>query len=182
MRWEELFADLEAQLEEAERAEHQAEVADRTRRELARVRLVDRLRAAVGSSLTVVVGAAGRVRGRLVDVGPDWLLLQEDGRDALVPVSAVTTVLGLGGRAAGPPRPASVAARLTLGTALRGLVRDRATVRVTTVDGADWTGTLDRVGADFVDSSEGPVDEGRDARARGVRSVPFAALAVIRAR
>ncbi|NHC43721.1 hypothetical protein [Motilibacter aurantiacus] len=181
MRWEELFADLEAQLDAAERAEHESEVADRTRRELARIRLADRLRAAVGSAVTVTAAGGGVVRGRLADVGPDWLLLQEDGRDALLPASAVTGVVGLPGRAAAPLPATAVAGRLTLGNALRGLVRDRATVRVTTVDGRSWTGTLDRVGADFVDSSEGTPEEARAGQPRTVQSVPFTALAVIRA-
>ena len=63
MRWERLFDDLEAQAAEAEHASLGPEVADRTRRELARVRLADRFRAAVGRRVTLVVAGVGQVTG-----------------------------------------------------------------------------------------------------------------------
>ena len=78
MRWERLFADLEAQLEGELRRDLDAEVADRTRRELAQVDLGARLSAQVGSS--GVDHAAGHGHGR--DVG--WLrpCLRAAGRSA----------------------------------------------------------------------------------------------------
>src|SRR4051812_3958628 len=53
VRWAALFADLEAQLAAAAEADLAGEVADRQRLEVARLQLVDRLRAAAGSELTV---------------------------------------------------------------------------------------------------------------------------------
>src|SRR4051794_35894375 len=44
-RWERLFADLEAAMEEECRTELDAEIAERTRMAVGRLRLVDRLRA-----------------------------------------------------------------------------------------------------------------------------------------
>lgn len=182
MRWEGLFADLEGQLDAADAADLAAEVADRTRHELGRLRLVDRLRAAEDADLAMSVGAAGTVRGRLVALGADWVLLAEPGgRDALVSLSAVLSISGLLARSAEPGSEGRSANRLDLRLALRGLTRDRAPVAVSLVDGSTTTGTLDRVGADFIDVVEHPAGEPRRARAvRAVRTVPFGALAVVR--
>jgi hypothetical protein len=184
VRWEELFGDLEAQFDQADAAELSAEVADRTRRELARIRLVDRLRAATGHELSVTVVGGGVLAGALADVGSDWLLLTERvGRDALIPLAVVTGVIGLGGRAAYPESEGSVVKRLRLTHALRAVARDRSPVTCLLVDGSTVTGTIDRVGADFVDLAEHALGEPRRPSAvRAVRSIPLAALAVVRRR
>lgn len=182
MRWEDLFGDLEAQLAEAERAELAGEVADRSRRELARLRLVDRLRAVVDRPVEVTVHGAGRLVGRLVDVAPEWLLLEErGGPSTLVPLAAVLAVAGLGARAEDPTGEGAVVARLGLGVALRAVARDRSPVALVLVDGGVLSGTIDRVGADHLDLAEHAPGELRRAReVRGVRSVPFAAIGAVR--
>jgi hypothetical protein len=182
MRWQALFDDLEAQLEAAEHAELQAEVADRTRRETALLRVVDRVRAAAGSQLALSVNGAGAVHGRLLDAGTDWLLLEEAGRgEALVPLAGVLGITGLTGRTAAPGSEGQVGRRLDLRWALRGLARDRTGVAVVLQDGSTVTGTLDRVGADHVDLAEHPAGEPRRAAAvRQVRLIPVPALAVLR--
>jgi len=181
MRWQALFDDLEAEFEAAEREELDAEVRDRTRRETALVRTVDRLRAATGHPVVVTV-PGGSVRGVLRDTGDDWLLLEEQGtREALVPLAAVLGVSGLGRRTEVPGSEGELARRLDLRWALRGLVRSRAGVQLVLVDGAVLSGTLDRVGADHVELAEHPAGEARRASAvLQVRLVPVAALAVVR--
>jgi hypothetical protein len=182
VRWEELFGDLEGQLEQADAAALGSEIADRTRRELARIRLVDRLRAGMGTELVCHVAGAGPVSGRVVDVGADWLLLTaRHARESLVPTAALLAVTGLGTRAAEPGSEGEVAARLGLAHALRALARDRAEVSLVLLDGSTITGTVDRVGADFFDLAEHPPGElRRPATVRAVRSVPFAAVGVVR--
>lgn len=182
MRWEALFADLEAQLEAAEATGLSAEVADRIRREVALLPFVDRLRAAVGRSLVVRAAGGAVLTGRLDVLGPDWLLLSEaGGRAALVPTSRVLSVTGLGAATVDPGGEGQVGARLDLRFALRGLARDRAAVTVTFADGTTVVGTLDRVGADYVDLAEHPPGEPRRAAGvRAVRTIPLAALAVVR--
>lgn len=182
MRWQQLFADLEAQLEAAEAADLAAEVADRSRREVGRLRLADRLRAVVGHQLVVAPLGAGPVTGRLDAVGPDWLLISEPGGGtALVPATALLSVTGLTAYAAEPGSEGAVAARLDLRYALRALARDRAGVRVTMTDGGGVGGTFDRVGADYVDLAEHPVGEPRRAGGvRAVRTIALAGLAVVR--
>jgi hypothetical protein len=182
MRWQALFDDLEAQVEAAEAAELQAEVADRTRRETGLLRVLDRLQASAGHPVGVSTWGGGTVRGTLLDSGPDWLLLAETGlREVLVPTAAVLGVSGLGARSAVPGSEGEVGRRLDLRWALRGLARDRAGLSVVLRDGSTLTGTLDRVGADHVDVAEHPPGEARRATAvRQVRLVPLTAVALLR--
>jgi hypothetical protein len=184
MRWDELFRDLEAQAEESDRAALAGEVADRARRELATVSLSDRFRAHVGQPVTVRLAGSLTVSGAVSEVGPDWVLLDETpAGSALVALEAVLTVSGGGSRAAAPGAAGVVAGRLALGVALRGLARDRAAVAVHLVDGSVVTGTIDRVGADFLDVTEhAPGEPRRREAVRGVRWVAFRALAAVRSR
>lgn len=182
MRWDELFDDLEAQFDAAESDELAAEVSDRVRRELGLVRLVDRLRPAIGQQIVVRASGAGLLEGTLVSVGPDWLLVAEVAhREALVPGHAVLSIGGLAAQSAAPDGEGRVGARLTLGFALRGIVRDRSAVTLTYVDGSTTAGTLDRVGADFLEIAEhAPGELRRRDAVRAVRTVPLAAVALVR--
>ncbi|MGH8777371.1 MAG: hypothetical protein ACRDWI_20290 [Jiangellaceae bacterium] len=182
MRWQRLFEDLEAQVEQADQAELGAEVADRTRRELARVRLADRLRAAVGGQVTVRVAGVGLLQATVQAVGPDWLLLAERaGFEALVPLGSVVGITGLGPRSSVPGTEGVVVARLGLAHALRGVARDRSDVRVTLVDGSGASGTVDRVGTDFFELAErGLHDARRPVVGHTVQTVPFAGLGILR--
>ena len=181
MRWEQLFADLEAQAVAAETRAEQAEAGSRARAEHGRLPLADRLRGAVGAPVTVGCRGAGDVPGRLVDVGVDWLLLVDDQqREVLVSTAAVRSVRGLTAATVTGP-DGVVARRLDLRRALRGLARDRAPVQCVLDDGSVVVGTVDRVGADFVEVAEHPVDRPRRAGAvTGVRAVVLDAVAVVR--
>lgn len=181
MRWRGLFDDLEAQFEAAQAGELVGEVAERTRRETALIRLVDRLRAAEGACVTLTLPGAGVLRGCLLDAGADWLLVEEPGgREVLVPLAAVLGVTGLGPRTAAPDE-SPVAKRLDLRWALRGLARSRTGVALGLLDGSLVTGTLDRVGADHLDLAEhGPGEARRAGAVRSVRLVPLSALALVR--
>lgn len=179
MRWQKLFADLEAQFAAAGSAAESAESASRARAEGAAVLLAERLAGAVGSTVAVRCRGAGQVAGVLTEAGPDWLLLSaERGRELLVATHSVTTVSGLVRRTqAAEERPR---VRTDLRRALRGLVRDRSTVTVALEHGVRLTGTLDRVGADFVEIAEHADDEPRRASSvRAVHAVPLRALAVV---
>jgi len=181
MRWEQLFADLAAQAEAGEAREEEAEAGSRARAEHGRLQLADRLRGAVGAPVVVGCRGVGDLHGRLADVGADWLLLVDDQqREVLVATVAVRTVAGLtGATVAGPD--GVVARRLDLRRALRGLARDRAPVQVLLDDGAVVRGTVDRVGADFVEVAEHAADLPRRAGAvTGVRAVALAAVAAVR--
>ncbi|MCU1675730.1 MAG: hypothetical protein JWM93_488 [Frankiales bacterium] len=179
MRWDALFADLEAQFEAAEAAELSAEVADRSRLEAARLRLVDRLAANVGVAATTRLTNGDVVVGEITSYGPDWVLvLDETGRSVLLPAAAILWVTGLGRMSADPTRSTKVESKLDLRYALRRLVRDRGEVLVSFVDGTRVTGSLVRVGADFVEVAE--TGTRTDVVRRAVRTVPLTALAFLR--
>ncbi|TQN41557.1 hypothetical protein FHU33_0926 [Blastococcus colisei] len=182
MRWQQLFDDLQSQFEAEEAAAARAESASRTRAEVGAVRLAERLGGALGFPLVLGVRGAGQVAGTLVDRGPDWLLLEdEQGREQLVALAAVRTVSGLGRRTAVPEPAEGVRARLDLRWALRGLARDRSSVHLVLDDGAAVTGTVDRVGADYVELAEHPADAPRRTESvQGVRAVVIGAVAVVR--
>jgi hypothetical protein len=182
VRWTALFADLEAQWAQAEAEELAAEVADRTRREIARLRLYDRGRTALGVVLTVRLGGVGPVRGRLDGVGPDWMLLTEPGGSELLVASGQLIWLsGLPPYADEPDREGVVDSRWTFAFALRALARDRSPAAVLLGDGSVLTGTFDRVGADYAEIAAHPLDEPRrDRVVRALRTVPLAAISAVR--
>ena len=183
MRWEGLFADLEGQLVAEERRELDDEVAERTRRERALVDLGARLTAATGSPLRVALLGGSTVTGAVLDVGDGWVLLRDAGssREVLVPLASVATVAPLGRHSEPAGR---VARRFALGSALRVLSRDRATVGVSLLGGGPvLVGTIDAVGADHLDLAEHP--EGvprRQENVRGVTTVRFGALLCVESR
>ncbi|MFI5955265.1 hypothetical protein [Cryptosporangium sp. NPDC051539] len=177
-RWEFLFADAEAQFAALRRDEMTAEAADRARREFAFVELADRLRGAVGERLEVWLETEP-VTGVLERVGPDWIALAPE---VLVPLAGVVAVTGLSSRTfAG--EVGAVEARTDLRFLLRRLARDRTSVRLALRGGKSLSGTVDRVGRDFLELAEHAGSEPRRTKAvRAVRTVPLAALMAVHTR
>ena len=179
MRWERLFEDLEAQLDAAVEAELAGEVAERTRHERAHVTLADRLVAWVGEMVTLDLLGGAVVAGRLEQAAQQWVVVMHGPLPALVPMTAVVTVGGLG-RAASAGDRTAVLRRLSFPAALRAVARDRSPVRIELVDGRVLTGTVDAVGSDHLDLAEHPLDElRRPSAVRQVRAVALAAVAVV---
>jgi len=179
MRWERLFADLEAVLAAEADRELDAEVADRTRRERALVGLHERLSAQPHElPVTVRIAGVGTFGARVSDVGADWVLLVRPvERRLLVAFPALRQVSGLIGRV---PETSKVAKAFGIGAALRAVSRDRAAVTVCDIDGTTVTGTIDGVGQDCLEVAEHPLDlPRRPEHVTDVRVVPFAALAAV---
>ena len=195
VRWDRLFADLEARFEDLADEQAAAEQADRDRVATGAVTLVQRLGGAVGQPVRVAVIGGSRHDGVLRRIGHDFLLVEDDaGRDVLISLVAVAAVGGLTARTA-PPSP-DRPTRLDLRRALRSIARDRAVVALSIGSGAvgsggsasdgspvvtELVGTLDRVGADFLEVAIHPVGEPRRAGlVRGVSLVPLTAVRVVR--
>jgi hypothetical protein len=182
MRWEGLFADLEAQAEALSAAERAAEVEERTRHEFGQASLSDRLRPAVGQDLQLSCEGGATVRGRLVRLGGQWCLIDEGaGREAVVALSAVSVIAGLGRLSAPADSAGLVESRLGMPHILRALARDRSTVRIQLKDASTLDGTMDRVGADFVEVAAHAAGESRRrAEVRAILVVATGGLAVVR--
>jgi hypothetical protein len=182
VRWERLFDDLEAQLEAADREELSAEVADRTRREVAMVSLAGRLGSALGGRVELSIEGFGALCGSVRRVGQGWVLLDAGpATDTVVAWPAILAVRGLPASVVPVDARGEVAARLDLGHILRGIARDRSPVVIVMRDGSRLAGTIDRVGADFVDLAEHPADEPRRAESvSGVRTLAVAGVSVVR--
>lgn len=174
MRWDRLFEDLDAQLESEVRQERETEVADRTRHERAQVDVQARLLASVDASPLTMRLSGRSMTGTIRDVGPDWVLLETArGAAALVLSRAIRVVTGA---APGVVIPSVVARRFALGSALRGISRDRSVVEIVG-DGLRLVGTIDVVGSDHVEIAEHAPDVPRRAHnVTAVHVVPFSAI------
>jgi hypothetical protein len=196
MRWDRLFSDLEARFEELEDAEAAAELADRQRVAFGELRATARLAGSIGQPVRVRIAGGALVTGILQRVGPDWLLLTEaQGREAVIALGAMTAVEGL--TASTGQELSGVLLRLDLRHTLRGLARDRAPVTVAlagwvggapmvvsqgAASGTEITGTIDRVGADFIEVAVHAAWEPRRANTvRSVALVPLTAVVLVRA-
>lgn len=168
MRWEDLFADLEAQLDSAQEVELAEEVLDLARSEEASVPLAARLRGRRGHPLVVGISNGDVQRGRVLEVGAAWLVLAQGNQRALIPFPAVAWVEGLAGVDA--TEVGYAASRLDLGHALRAIADDERAVSVVTW-GREVAGQIERVGADFVDVALSP--------GSGLLSVPFGAILAV---
>jgi hypothetical protein len=191
MRWDDLFDDLESQLEHERDAKERDERADEERIRVGRLLLRERVEAlALGSrgsaSVTLELGSE-RLVVRPTTIGRDWVsgetaVAGARSRGCIVPVSAMTGVVippseVVKSLAAlptgGAPR---VSDRIGLAFVLRDLCRRRVTTEVHTTGGVR-TGTIDRVARDHFDLAVHALGEAR--RQRNVSDVlllPFAAV------
>ena len=198
MRWENLFDDLETQLERELTAEELDLEVEEERLRLGRLSLRDRLvslhESQHGSAYRIAVTLAN---GELlvlhpVSFGRDWFsadLAADGGRQlqCIVPLGALVGVAldpalvprSLGAATAPDGHP-SLSARLGLTFVLRDLCRRRRAVDLVLPAG-QLHGTLDRVGRDHVDLAVH--DRGaarREREVREIRIVPLPALQLVR--
>lgn len=182
MRWDDVFAGLEADAAGLQDRERDTEIADRTRAELATVALADRFRATLGRSAAVRVTGLGVVHGRVERVTPRWVLLAAaDDVEWLVAWAAILGVAGLSIQAVGAST-GHVETSFGWPATWRVLARDRAPVHVVRRDGSSLTGIPDRVGADFVELGLRDPDISSSTRRQPavVELVPYAAVAAVR--
>jgi hypothetical protein len=194
VRWQNLFDDLESQLESELGADEVDLLAEEERLRLGRLTLRDRIRAlhaeAPASALRVTLRDGARLTLRIAAIGRDWVAGELDAgawRSAIIPLAAVSALEPVGGQLAAslrvdpaPEPPTALSARLGLAFVLRDLCRRRAEVEVQVL-GDRRHGTIDRVGRDHLDLAEHAAGEPRRAAAVArIRIVAFAAVDLVR--
>lgn len=193
MRWQNLFDDLESQLETELGAEQVDLLAEEERLRLGRLSLRDRIRALHengASPLGLTLRSGDRVALTLAAIGRDWLAGELDAgiqRSAIVPFAALATVDPARGQLVAslradstPEPPTALSARLGLAFVLRDLCRRRAAVEVH-IGSERLHGTIDRVARDHLDLAEhAPGEPRRTAAVARMRIVAFAGLDLVR--
>lgn len=179
MRWKALFDDIEAQLDAAGRVASDSEIADRVRREQGSVTLADRLRGQLGFVLRVGTPGGEIFEGELTHMGSEWLVLSKVPVEVVIPLAAVRFIEGLGRSVAN--EKSRVHGALGLGSALRTLARDRASVTVHRIEGGQRIdGIIDRVGKDFLEiAAVLPGELRRSTSVSAVYAVPFVGIAAV---
>lgn len=148
----------------ADRDRFDDDVAERLQSERAAVTLGALVTASLGSDVRITLLDGSLVTGAVTDAAPQWIVIAAGARTRLIPVTAIAQLQGLG---PGAPNPREVDRRLTLGHALRAIMRDRAEVSVR-APGHAVSGRIASVGADFV-----TLEAAGDA---GPRVLPFAGI------
>lgn len=196
MRWDNLFDDLESQLEVELRADDADLRVEEERLRLARLTLRERLlalRSADGGPRSTV--RLLLASGRTIDLAPstigrDWLS-GDSVRDTgvrghgIVPFAAVQGVVlsreQVAHSAGADPPPDALSARLGLGYVLRDLCRRRSALEIALVAGGVVHGTIDRVGRDHLDLAVHEVGVPRREReVSHYRLIPLAAIEAVR--
>lgn len=199
MRWDDLFDDLEGQLEHELSADEVDLRAEEERLRLGRLGLRDRIIALRGSaprhspwSIRLRLTSGRHIEVRPDTIGRDWFSadLLGDGvtrAQCIVPLGAISgiqlTRSQVAPSLAGPDRePAErgLSARLTLGFVLRDLCRRRTSIELDLLD-ETVAGTIDRVGRDHLDLAVHEAGSARrESAVTGYRLVPFAQLSLVR--
>ncbi|MDO5634923.1 MAG: hypothetical protein Q4G34_08665 [Micrococcus sp.] len=182
MRWDGLFADLEAQWQEAQSAPVLAEARELTRGEWAAITLTQRLRAATGREVRLSLAHGEPLVLSVQVVGDSWIGgLSRAGQSCIVQLDHVLAVEGQLGAARVLDSPSGP---LRWGAVLRSLARARAAVEVLGRDGRVLAeGTIDRVGQDHIDVARHARDDARRAAAlRGSMTVAWHGIAMVRSR
>jgi hypothetical protein len=151
-RWDRLFSDLDGQAAALADAERWAEVDDRIREEAGALTIAERLHAAAGKTVRFQCPGGVTVSGTVAGVGRDWVTVHEaTGHETVIVLDTLLAAHCLPSGATKSSAWPVVDSRLSLRHAVRILIRDRSAVRVHLLDGAVVDGTLDRIGANFVE-------------------------------
>jgi hypothetical protein len=196
MRWDDLFDDLESQLEQELGAEEGGLLAEEERLRLGRLTLRDRLVAmtrpgkGVHEQLKLVMRDGTVATLSVGSIGRDWIVGELTGArrgSCVIPLAAVSGLLPtaeqLSRSAAESTVDAAVSlsARLGLAFVLRDLCRRRAAVELSTAPGERLHGTIDRVGRDHLDLAEHEPGVPRRAASVGrIRILPLGELLLVR--
>ncbi|MGJ9421124.1 hypothetical protein [Aeromicrobium sp. CF3.5] len=143
MRWDRLFADLEAVSVEIAKSEAEGLAGDLRDEIWAETSWRD----LIGGQVVLEVSGAGQVTGEVAAINERLIRLRAGMGGHLVACSAVSGVLAAERRADPPSR---IDAAMGWGQALRRLRDDAGSVRLVLGDGRTFDGSIEVVGHDFV--------------------------------
>ncbi|MDQ1553995.1 MAG: hypothetical protein QOK46_1073 [Microbacteriaceae bacterium] len=202
MRWDNLFDDLESQLEQELTAEEIDLQAEEERLRLARMSIQDRvfaiygsMGAAEGSAIRLLLKSGETISVRPAAFGKDWFSadLVDDARrhsQCVVPIHAIAALvltreqvaqsLGESAASGSTASPRGISARLNLAFVLRDLCRRRRSLELH-LPGSVLHGTIDRVGRDHLDLAvHEPGTARRENEVTHYRLVPFEQVLFVR--
>jgi hypothetical protein len=197
MRWDNLFDDLESQLEHEISAEELDLGAEEERLRIGRLTIRDRLEAVHDSDVSAPRGIPVTLANELrlvlrpVTFGRDWFsadIIDDSSRRAqcIVPFSALVGVslsppqVAASVRATAKVDHPSLSSRLSLSFVLRDLCRRRRALSVVLPAG-EWHGTIDRVGREHIDLAvHEPGSARRDSAVLEYRVIPLDRIVLVR--
>lgn len=181
MRWNDLFADLEAQLQFEQWQTVEQDAAELTRGAWAEITLMDRLRAAIGEQIGLTFSDGRRYLVTIHTVGPTWVGGVDETGALLIPRASIAAVDAALRRARVPVK--SFQAGPSLAGVYRALARRREPLQIVARQaGIVAEGTIDRVGKDHLDLSMHARHEFRREDALlGRRIIPFEIIEFVRA-
>lgn len=195
MRWDNLFDDLEGQLENELNAEDVELRAEEERLRLGRLALRQRLTAVTGGApapgaLRVVLADGETITLRPTTFGRDWLAAdlldaEADTPQCILPFAAIAAVILAPDQvskslAEQTESPVRLVDRIGLPFVLRDLCRRRKSLQLRTGVGT-VTGTIDRVGRDHVDVAVHAAGTFRRAReVQQYRIIPLHQIRLVR--
>lgn len=199
MRWNNLFDDLEGQLEHELTAEEVDLQVEEERLRIGRLSVRDRLLAVhqadsrtSSSSIRVTLTGGATIAVRPTTFGKDWFaadLVEESERHSqcILPLAAIASLVLTRGQIAQSLRASAVpdstrglSARLSLVFVLRDLCRRRRSLELRLATG-DLYGTIDRVGRDHLDLAiHEPGVPRRDSAVTQYCVVPLAQVLLVR--
>jgi hypothetical protein len=198
MRWDNLFDDLEGQLEQELSAEELDVRAEEERLRLGRLSLRDRIVAVheaqgrdAGAGIRLFLADGTPLALTPQTFGRDWFsadVLDDSSRSAqvIVPIASIGSVVFTREQAAvsltatpSELSQTSLPARLTMSFVLRDLCRRRSALEVRTSTGSIF-GTIDRVGRDHLDLAvHEPGEARRESAVRESRAIPLAQVLLV---
>jgi hypothetical protein len=197
MRWDNLFDDLESQLEHELSAEDIDIRAEEERLRLGRLALRDRVLAvsarAPGEGIRFELVTGQSMVALPTSHGRDWFFVEhvtETGRrmHAIIPLFSIASIVMNAEQveasvatagSEGFPDASTLSDRLGLSFVLRDICRRRSAVEVKTISGVHY-GTIDRVGRDHIDLAEH--ERGVSRRASAVfqfRAIPLTQIVMV---
>lgn len=177
MRWDSLFDDLEAQLDEQNRAQLRDEISENVRIERSTAELTQTLARFQGLELTIRLSGATEIRATLGPVSTDYLCLETDRSQWVIRRQTVESIALPQTQGSGLSwRHQSKSIRFA--SVIRGLLRDRSRCQIHGRNGnALAEGTLAQVAKDYLIIDVHPRDEfARPGRISGNLLIPLESI------